>query len=91
VRTSPPDFHRRRFTGDWATLLKAGELHLHCDAVVGLEQKLRSHLEAKESISTSESKDLVGGTRKFVIPLAELFDARKVTLRGGDKRVLRKR
>jgi selenocysteine-specific elongation factor len=70
---------------------KAGELHFHASAVNALESKLVEHLKAKESITTSEFKDLVGGTRKFVIPLAELFDARKVTLRVGEKRVLRKR
>jgi selenocysteine-specific elongation factor len=70
---------------------KAGELHFHASAVVALEARLIEHLKAKEAITTSEFKDLVGGTRKFVIPLAELFDARKVTLRVGEKRVLRKR
>jgi selenocysteine-specific elongation factor len=31
----------------------------------------------------------VGATRKHVIPLAEYFDREKVTLRVGEKRVLR--
>ncbi len=70
---------------------KAGELHFHADAVRQLEAKLVAWLEAKQAITTLEFKDLVGGTRKFVIPLAELFDARKVTLRVGEKRVLRKK
>jgi selenocysteine-specific elongation factor len=70
---------------------KAGDLHFHAAAITALEAKLVDHLKAKEAITTSEFKDLVGGTRKFVIPLAELFDARKVTLRVGEKRVLRKR
>jgi len=69
---------------------KAGELHFHAAPVADLEAKLRAHLEKNAQITTLEFKDLVGGTRKFVIPLAELFDARKVTLRVGDKRVLRK-
>jgi selenocysteine-specific elongation factor len=33
----------------------------------------------------------VGATRKFAIPLAEYFDAEKVTLRVGDLRKLRGR
>jgi selenocysteine-specific elongation factor len=70
---------------------KAGELHFHAAAIAALETRLIEHLKAKEAITTSEFKDLVGGTRKFVIPLAELFDVRKVTLRVGDRRVLRKR
>jgi selenocysteine-specific elongation factor len=70
---------------------KAGELHFHAAAVAALEEKLRAHLSQHESISTAEFKDLVGASRKFVIPLAELFDARKVTLRVGERRLLRKR
>jgi selenocysteine-specific elongation factor len=70
---------------------KAGELHFHAAAITALESRLVDHLKAKEAITTTEFKELVGGTRKFVIPLAELFDARKVTLRVGEKRVLRKR
>ncbi len=62
---------------------KAGVLHFHADAVAALEAKLRAHLENNAQITTLEFKDLFGGTRKFVIPLAELFDARKVTLRVG--------
>ncbi|MBL8950861.1 MAG: selenocysteine-specific translation elongation factor [Myxococcaceae bacterium] len=69
---------------------KAGELHFHAEAVSALEVRLRAHFETRAELTTLEFKDLVGGTRKFVIPLAELFDARKVTLRIGDKRVLRK-
>jgi selenocysteine-specific elongation factor len=32
----------------------------------------------------------VGGSRKFVIPLSEYFDREKVTLRVGEKRLLRR-
>ena len=46
---------------------------------------LREH----QGITTQEFKDLVGATRKHVIPLAEHFDREKVTLRVGEKRVLR--
>ncbi len=41
------------------------------------------------SISTQQFKELTGLSRKFLIPLAESFDARKVTLRVGENRVLR--
>ena len=40
-------------------------------------------------MSTQEFKELVGASRKHVIPLAEYFDREKVTLRVGEKRVLR--
>jgi selenocysteine-specific elongation factor len=64
---------------------------LWCDAaaVAGLRQRLVEYLRARREISTQEFKELVGATRKHVIPLAEYFDREKVTLRVGEKRVLR--
>jgi selenocysteine-specific elongation factor len=38
----------------------------------------------------AEFKEMAGLTRKHLIPLLEHFDMTKVTLRVGDKRVLRK-
>jgi selenocysteine-specific elongation factor len=65
------------------------ELYFDAGAVEKLRERLVVHLRAKREISTQEFKDLVGATRKHVIPLAEYFDREKVTLRVGDKRVLR--
>ena len=64
---------------------------LWCDAaaVAGLQEKLVGFLKERKGITTQEFKDLVGATRKHVIPLAEYFDREKVTLRVGEKRVLR--
>jgi selenocysteine-specific elongation factor len=50
-----------------------------------LVQYLRDHRE----ITPIEFKDLLGVSRKFAIPLLEYFDGQKVTIRIGDKRVLR--
>jgi selenocysteine-specific elongation factor len=58
-------------------------------AVAGLRERLVAHLRAQKEISTQQFKDLVGATRKHVIPLAEYFDRERVTLRVGEKRVLR--
>jgi len=58
-------------------------------AVAGLRERLVSHLRAHKEIATAEFKDLVGATRKYEIPLAEYFDREKVTLRVGERRVLR--
>jgi selenocysteine-specific elongation factor len=55
-----------------------------------LRQKLVAHLGTNASIDAQGFKELTGQSRKFTIPLAEYFDKEKVTLRIGDKRVLRK-
>ena len=65
------------------------ELYFDAAAVAGLRERLVAHLRAHKGITTQEFKDLVGATRKHVIPLAEYFDREKVTLRVGQKRVLR--
>jgi selenocysteine-specific elongation factor len=50
-----------------------------------LVQFLREHRE----ITPLEFKDLLGVSRKYAIPLLEYFDGQKLTIRIGDKRVLR--
>jgi selenocysteine-specific elongation factor len=70
-------------------VVRAGELFFSAKAIAALEGKLVAFLTERGRISTQEFKDLSGLSRKFLIPLAELFDARKVTLRVGESRVLR--
>jgi selenocysteine-specific elongation factor len=67
----------------------SSELYFDAAAIAGLRERLVAHLRAHKEISTQQFKDLVGATRKHVIPLAEYFDREKVTLRLGEKRVLR--
>jgi len=66
------------------------ELSFHASAIADLKQRLIAHLSEHREISTQQFKELVGGSRKFVIPLSEYFDREKVTLRVGDKRLLRR-
>ena len=55
-----------------------------------LRRRLLAHLAAHGSVDAQSFKELTGLSRKFAIPLLEYFDREKVTLRIGDKRVLRK-
>ncbi len=55
-----------------------------------LRRKVLAHLTEHGSIDAQAFKELTGLTRKFAIPLLEYFDREKLTLRIGDKRVLRK-
>jgi selenocysteine-specific elongation factor len=50
-----------------------------------LVQYLREHRE----ITPIEFKDLLGISRKYAIPMLEYFDSQKITIRVGDKRILR--
>ncbi|MHB8874775.1 MAG: selenocysteine-specific translation elongation factor [Myxococcaceae bacterium] len=66
------------------------ELYFGKGALEGLRDKLVAYLKEHESITTQAFKELVGQSRKFVIPLSEYFDREKVTLRVGEKRLLRR-
>ncbi|MRR53999.1 MAG: selenocysteine-specific translation elongation factor [Deltaproteobacteria bacterium] len=55
-----------------------------------LRQKLVAYLQEKGEVTPPDFRELTGLSRKFMIPLLEYFDQEKVTIRVGDKRVLRK-
>ena len=59
-------------------------------ALMDLRRRVIAHLSERGSIDAQSFKELTGLTRKFAIPLLEYFDREKLTLRIGDKRVLRK-
>ncbi|MBL9008000.1 MAG: selenocysteine-specific translation elongation factor [Myxococcales bacterium] len=58
-------------------------------ALDALRGRLVEYLQQNREIGPQAFKDLVGQSRKFAIPLAEYFDAEKLTLRVGDLRRLR--
>ncbi|HEY4885960.1 MAG TPA: selenocysteine-specific translation elongation factor [Myxococcales bacterium] len=66
------------------------ELWFGATPLMDLRRRLLSHLSQHGSIDAQSFKELTGLTRKFAIPLLEYFDREKLTLRIGDKRVLRK-
>ena len=66
------------------------DLYFHARSIEKLRKKLVAHLEAHGEINTPQFKEMTGVSRKYVIPLAEYFDAINVTLRVGDVRKLRK-
>jgi selenocysteine-specific elongation factor len=65
------------------------ELYFHASPLVALRTLLLGYLAEHKEISTQGFKQLVGQSRKFVIPLSEYFDREKVTLRIGERRVAR--
>ncbi len=71
-------------------VLRLKELHFDAGAVGALREKLVAYLGERGEITVPGFKELTGLSRKYVIPLLEYFDLSKVTLRVGEKRVLRK-
>ena len=66
-----------------------GDVFYHREALDLIEQRLRAHLEIHREISAGEFRDMLEISRKYAIPLLEHFDSKRMTLRTGDKRVLR--
>lgn len=59
-------------------------------AVVEIRDKMVAHLKETGEITPPQLRDLTGLSRKFMIPLLEYFDHERITIRSGDRRVLRK-
>jgi len=68
--------------------IKSG-LYFHRVHFENLKEELINYLKKHKEISTPQFKELTGASRKYAIPLIEYFDQIKLTLRLGDKRVLR--
>jgi selenocysteine-specific elongation factor len=77
-------------TSKGAVLKVTDEMYFDRKAVDELRKRLVAYLQEHREISTQLFKDMVGQSRKYVIPLSEYFDKEKVTLRVGEKRILRK-
>jgi len=71
-------------------LVRAKEsLYFHAEALGTIQDKLVSYLQQKKEIGPGDMKDLLGITRKYAIPLMEYFDSQRITVRQGERRVLR--
>ena len=70
------------------SLVRVGELWFDRVAVDELHARVVAHLDGHGEIDTPAYKVLIGAPRKFAIPLMEHFDARHLTTRRGDVRLL---
>jgi selenocysteine-specific elongation factor len=67
-----------------------GDLFYHRTVLETIETQLRLYLEQQGEITAGAFRDLLHISRKYAIPLLEHFDNQRLTVRMGDKRVLRK-
>jgi selenocysteine-specific elongation factor len=68
-------------------LVRAGELWFDRASIDALRAKVLAHLAAHGALDTPAYKALIGTSRKYAVPLMELFDAEHVTARRGETRV----
>lgn len=69
-------------------LVKVGEgLYFHQEALKAAQEKIRK-LGEKGTFTLAEARDVLGSSRKYVLPLLEYLDQIKFTRRIGDKRIV---
>jgi len=72
-------------------LVRAGEdLWFDRAAVDALRERVVAHLREHGRLETPAYKALIGTTRRTAVPLMELFDEERLTVRRADARLLRK-
>jgi len=52
-------------------------------------RRLRRHLIEHRTLTVAAARDVLGSSRRYVLPLLEWMDAQKITRRVGDDRILR--
>ena len=52
-------------------------------------RRLRAHLGEHRTLTVAAARDVLGSSRRYVLPLLEWLDAQKITRRVGDDRILR--
>jgi selenocysteine-specific elongation factor len=67
----------------------AADIYLLRAAVAGAREALVRHLGVTSSVTVADARDVLGSSRKVVVPLLEHFDAEHLTVRDGDVRRLR--
>jgi selenocysteine-specific elongation factor len=64
-------------------------LYFHAEPLQAAVTQVLGFLQQHRAITPQEIKDLLGISRKYAIPLLEWLDNQRLTVRVGDKRVLR--
>lgn len=67
------------------------DMYFHAPVLADLRQRVEDYLASHEDMGAPEFKEVGGLTRKYAIPFLEYLDKEKITVRVGDRRVLRKR
>ena len=72
------------------TLVKVKEdLYFHHKPLAEVKDRVVAYLKKNQEMTAAQFKDMTHLSRKYLIPILEYLDMQKVTIRVGDKRVLR--
>ncbi len=77
------------FLTDSGEVVPIGEgIVYDADAYRRITDQVLTHIRDNGQITVAETRDLLGSSRKYVLPLLQSMDARRLTRRIGDDRVL---
>lgn len=67
-----------------------GQVYMHREFHDKALDMIRSHIEAKGSITLAEARDLMNTSRKYALMVLDYTDEKKITVKVGDERLLAK-
>lgn len=69
---------------------RAGDFHFSAEAIAQAREAIVANIQKHGELDIPSLRDRLGTSRKYLIPLLELFDSQGLTLRQGGRRILRK-
>ena len=72
-------------------LIKVGDALYRGAQIERAHERIEAFIAGHGRMTMAEFRDVLGTSRKYAVPLLEWFDARGITVRSGDYRMLRKR
>ncbi|HEY3318107.1 MAG TPA: selenocysteine-specific translation elongation factor [Coriobacteriia bacterium] len=79
-----------KLTAEGKVVRLGGELHFAREALDAAREVLVAYLREHGTLLAKDARDVLGTSRKYVVPLLEWLDAQGVTKRVGDERVLKR-
>jgi selenocysteine-specific elongation factor len=70
-------------------LVKVGDDLYRGTQIAQIRARVEQFLRGNKQMTMAQFRDLIGTSRKYAVPLLEWFDARGITVRSGDYRMLR--
>jgi selenocysteine-specific elongation factor len=71
------------------TLVKVHDELYRGTQIAQIHARVETFLRTEKQMTMAQFRDLIGTSRKYAVPLLEWFDARGITVRSGDYRMLR--